>query len=32
MLRVGVAQIDISIGNREANRQKVVDWMKRHFG
>ena len=31
MLRVGIAQIDISIGNREANRQKVVDWMKRHY-
>ena len=31
MLRVGIAQIDISIGNREANRQKVVDWMKRYY-
>lgn len=31
MLRVGLAQIDIKIGNRKANFQRVADWMKAHF-
>ena len=30
-MRVGIAQIDISIGDREANRRRVSDWMKRYF-
>lgn len=31
MLRVGLAQIDIKIGDREANRQRVVDWMREYY-
>lgn len=30
MLRVGIAQIDIKIGNREANYQRVKDWMAKY--
>jgi omega-amidase len=30
MLRVGIAQLDITLGNREANRRKVTQWMERH--
>ena len=30
MLRVGLAQIDIKIGDREANRRRVVEWMEEY--
>lgn len=30
MLRAGVAQIDIKIGDRAANYRNVEDWMKRY--
>ena len=31
MLRVGLAQINIEIGNREANFQRVEEWMCEHY-
>ncbi len=31
MLRVGVLQLDVQVGNREANFRRVEEWLKRAF-
>lgn len=30
MLRIGIAQIDVKLGDRAANFRTVSGWMKRH--
>lgn len=32
MINVGIAQIDIAIGDRECNKQRVRDWMSEYCG
>ena len=31
MIRAGIMQIDIEIGNREANQSKVSEWLKKYY-